>query len=125
MYTYIKKNDTGKILLSRAVIGNIIINTVDKLEGKAVLCNSKGKSGYNEKKNMTFFEAVSNEDGLYIKIYILMKFGAGISKITSSIIDNVKNDVTVSLGVEPKTVSLVIKGVFSKNTVRRNIEVVK
>ena len=36
------------------MVGNIIINTVDKLEGKAVLCNSKGKSGYNEKKNMTF-----------------------------------------------------------------------
>ena len=118
-----KENDLGSIYLSKNVIGTIVINAADKVQGKAVLCSSKGKASKSEIRNMTFFDLRNDDDGLVIKIYMLMKFGAGVSNISSVIIDEVDREVTKVLGEKPKNISLVIKGVVSKNVAKTNIEV--
>ena len=120
---YSKENNLGKINISKNVLGNIIQNAADELSGKAVLCSSKGKIGKNEQKNMTFFEIREDDDGYAIKIYLMIKFGAGISTISSQIIESVERDIITVTGIKPKNIVVVIKGVISKNIAKRNIEV--
>lgn len=120
---YTKTNEMGTIHISKNVIGNIVIDVTDKLNKKVLLCNSKGKANFNEKKSMSFLEAEMNEEGLFIKIYILVQFGTSISAVAGQIIDSVKTMVKSTIGIEPETVSLSIKGVISKNVSKRDIEV--
>ena len=117
------ENENGSITLSKNMIGNIIENAADGLSGKAVLCNAKGKTGYAEKKSMSYFDADIKDHRLYIKIYILVKFGSSIKMVTNRIIDDVNDVLRTIFGYEAESVSVIVKGVFSKNVAKRNIEV--
>ena len=122
---YKRTTEIGSITLSKNVIGNIITDAISEMNGKLVLCNSKGKTGMLEIKNMTFVEISGENENPDIKIYVLVRFGTSISLITEMLIDAVKLRVRVVTGISPETVAVVVKGVFSKNIAKRNIEVKK
>lgn len=122
---YKRTTEIGSITLSKNVIGNIITDAISEMNGKLVLCNSKGRTGMYEIKNMTFVEISGENENPDIKIYVLVRFGTSISLITERLIDAVKLRVRVVTGISPDTVAVVVKGVFSKNIAKRNIEVKK
>ena len=109
---YKRTTEIGSITLSKNVIGNIITDAISEMNGKLVLCNSKGKTGMLEIKNMTFVEISRENENPDIKIYVLVRFGTSISLITEMLIDAVKLRVRVVTGISPETVAVVVKGVF-------------
>ncbi len=123
MIMYTKKNSTGTIHVSKNVIGSIVADIADKSSNKVILCNSKGKTGFNENKSMSFLEVNVDGEDIYIKIYILVKFGTSISRLAGYIIEQVREMLKTTVGIEPKQVSLCIKGVMSRNVSKRDIEV--
>lgn len=60
-----------------------------------------------------------------IKIYVLVKFGAGIKHTADRLIEIVNQSISETIGKDAADVSVVIKGVFSKNIAKRHIEVKK
>lgn len=120
---YTRKNETGTIHISKSVIGSIVIDVTDRLENKVLLCNPKGKTGFNEKKSMSFLEVDVDGEELFIRIYVIVKFGVSISTVAEQVIDSVRAVVKATIGIEPRNVALSIKGVMSKNVSRRDIEV--
>lgn len=107
----------GDIRFSQSIINKIAENAVAGCDGKAILQNYKG--GINA-PNVEFIE---DEEGFFLKIYIVMKFGASIKKTTSDIIDSVYENAEKILPAVPKNVTIIITGVLSKNIAKRHIEV--
>ncbi|MFR6257497.1 MAG: Asp23/Gls24 family envelope stress response protein, partial [Anaerovoracaceae bacterium] len=67
---------------------------------------------------------VKEEDGdIYIKVYIVMHFGASIKRNTGKIIDYIYEYMEKIIGIKPKNVKVIVTGTLSKNIAKRHIEV--
>ena len=120
---YSKKNDIGIISVGKNVLGSVVIETVKTFNGKLVLCNSKGKVSPIDSMSVYFLDIDKTDRKTKIKIYVLVKFGAGIKHTTDRFIDIVNSRLNDLVGKDIVNVSVVIKGVFSKNIAKRHIEV--
>lgn len=125
---YKLENDSGSISIDKAVIGKIITETVDKFNGKVLISNHKGKiSGFVSKFGVN--DEVSNieinfvKNGLDIRLYIVIRFGTSINMVTEHLIQNVKKNIEEYTTIEANSIAVVVTGMFSKQVVRRNIEV--
>lgn len=107
----------GKIHFSHNIIGRIAANAVECCDGKAVLQNYRGGI------NAGSVEVIENEDSFSLKIYVVIKFGTSIKKITAGIIDSIYENTEKILGIKPQKVTVIVTGVLSKNIARRHIEV--
>lgn len=125
----------GDIRFSQNIINKIVMNVVEDSGGKAVLHNFKGKymnvvPGIASKMNLYDEEAgsieiVQTDDGLEIKVYVVIRFGASIKTVTGEIIDNIYEGAEHMLEQKLSKVTVVVTGILSKNIVRRHIEVSK
>ncbi|MCI8631296.1 MAG: hypothetical protein HFG67_03355 [Firmicutes bacterium] len=122
---YSKKNDIGTISVSKNVLGNIVADAVKTFDGRLVLCNSKGKISPIDSMSIYFLDIDRIGGKTKIKIYVLVKFGAGIKQTTNQLIEFVNCRLDELIGNDSADISVVIKGVFSKNVTKRNIEVKK
>ncbi len=119
----------GAISFDKEVIGKIIAEAVGQFKGKVFISNHKGKviSGIAAKLGMmddiSFMEINLGKDGLDIRFYILIRFGTSINRVTEQLIETIKNNTEKITGLEVNSVSVVVAGMVSKQTVRRNIEV--
>ena len=121
---YNKKNDIGTITVGKNVIGSIVTEAVKSFDGRLILCNSKGK--VSSVDGMSYFLDFDNAGGkTKIKIYVLVKFGAGIKHTADRLIEIVNQSISETIGKDAADMSVVIKGVFSKNIAKRHIEVKK
>ena len=73
--------------------------------------------------NAAAVEFIQDEESYDLKIYIVMKFGASIKKTTSEIIDSVYENAEKILSKAPRSVTVIVTGVLSKNIAKRHIEV--
>ena len=119
---YSKRTEIGTIILSQNVIGKIVTDAVSGFAGRVLLCNAKGKVSMSDSKGVSFLEFETINDRPIIKIYVLIRFGAGITTITDNLINTVSRHTEFILGTAPE-ISVIVKGVFSRNVARRNIEV--
>ena len=122
---YSKKNEMGTISIGKNVIGSIVSEAVKSFDGKLILCNSKGKVNSVDGMSSYFLDFDNAGGKTKIKIYVLVKFGAGIKHTADRLIEIVNKSISETIGKDAADVSVVIKGVFSKNIAKRHIEVKK
>ena len=110
-----KDTELGKIHFPVSVIERIIKDAVSGCDGKVSLENYKGR----------YMGAVSGKGwDINIVIYIIIAFGAGISKYSKQIIEYVTDNVENVMGESPRDVRLIVTGVQSgKEITKRHIEI--
>lgn len=119
----------GTISVDKAVIGKIIAEAVGQFKGKVFISNHRGKviSGFASRLGMDdigFMEIdLGKGGGLEIRFFILIKFGTSINRVTEQLIATIKQNAEEITGLEVDSIAVVVTGMVSKHTVRRNIEV--
>jgi len=117
-----KDTELGKIHFPVSVIERIIKDAVSGCDGKVSLENYKGR--YMGAVSGKGWDINETEDGLDIVIYIIIAFGAGISKYSKQIIEYVTDNVENVMGESPRDVRLIVTGVQSgKEITKRHIEI--
>lgn len=119
----------GAISIDKEVVGKIIADAVGQFKGKVLISNHKGKvvSGFAARlgvmDDISYMEINLEKSGLDIRFYILIRFGTSINRVTEQLIETIKKNTEEMTGLEVNSVAVVVTGMVSKQTVRRNIEV--
>ena len=120
--------EIGEISIEKAVIRKIVTECIASFDGKVVLTNHKGqissiatKIGVIDENN--YITIIKNDNGIDIKIYIVLRFGTSISLVTDQLILNIKEKVKEITDIETESITIIVAGMISKQIVRRNIEV--
>lgn len=119
----------GAISIDKEVVGKIIADAVGQFKGKVLISNHKGKvvSGFAARlgvmDDISYMEINLEKGGLDIRFYILIRFGTSINRVTEQLIGTIKKNTEEMMGLEVNSVAVVVTGMVSKQTVRRNIEV--
>ena len=89
----------GDIRFSPGIIGVLVVDSIEPFSGKAELLNYRGRyqsvaSGLASRMNLCDEDAGSmrvedTDEGVDITVYITVRFGVSIKKITEGIIDNI------------------------------------
>jgi uncharacterized alkaline shock family protein YloU len=130
---YETKNSIGAITVNGAVLGAIIKREIAGFEGRAILCDSNGKlyKKHNYLRVMpvnsesAFFESEWDENGLWLRVFIVIRFGSSIRLIADRLIDGLYARISELLGIDSPRLSVVVVGIISKNLAKRNIEVTR
>lgn len=119
----------GMISIDKSVIGKIIAEAVAQFKGKVLLSNHKGKavSGFAAKigvmDDTSAMEINLDNNSLDIRFFILIRFGSSINHVTELLIEQIKKNTEEITGLEVNSIAVVVTGMISKQTVRRNIEI--
>ena len=124
------ETDLGTITVNKAAIGKIIIEAAEKFDGKVIISNHKGKvpglvskfGGMDEINNM---EIELTENGLNIRVFVVLRFGTSITRVTNQMVDEIHKNIKAMTGMEPNSVAVVVTGVLSKHVAPRHIEVTR
>jgi uncharacterized alkaline shock family protein YloU len=124
---YEKSTPNGVITLDKGLVGSIIKREVSRLDGKVLLSGPKSKFYKNAAMDKlgddaAFFDIGAAADGPSLRIYIVIKLGASISGISEQLIEAVRGSIFEITGINA-SVSIIVKGVLSKNLSKREIEV--
>jgi|GEM_PF-428614 Uncharacterized protein conserved in bacteria len=125
---YKLETQEGSISIDKAVIGNIIAESVQQFNGKVLISNHKGRvSGFVAKiggiEDVNYMEINMGKNGLDIRFFIVIRFGTSINKVTEQLIYHIKKNVEEFTGLEANSIAVVVTGMISKQVVRRNIEI--
>ena len=120
--------DEGCISIDKSVIGTIVTKAVRQFNGKVLISNHKGKvSGFVAKiggiEDVNHMEIAMGKNGLDIRVFIVIRFGTSINKVTEQLIQMIKKNTEEITGIEANSIAIVVTGMISKQVVRRNIEV--
>lgn len=119
----------GAISIDKSVVGKIIADAVGQFKGKVLISNHKGKvvSGFAAKlgvmDDINYMEISLENDRLDIRFFILIRFGTSINKVTDQLIGTIKKNTEEITGLEVNSIAVVVTGMVSKHTARRNIVV--
>lgn len=124
------ETEFGTITITKSVIGKIITDVIDEFEGKVIISNHKGKvpglvskiGGMDEISNM---EINLTEQGLDIRIFVVLRFGTSITRVTNQLVDEIHRRVREMTAMEPNSVAVVVTGMISKHIAPRYIEVTR
>jgi len=124
---YREKTDSGKIKYDEIIIGNIARRVIADTEGRALASDAKGrliKGGPGPGSNDNLIvDALFHDGALNVKMYIIIRFGSSISKVTDDIDRSFRAAVPTVTGAAVGDLSIFVKGLLSKNISKRNIEV--
>jgi len=125
---YKVETDEGYITIEKAVVGKIIIEEVKKFRDKVLISNHKGKvAGFVSKigglDDVSHLEMVMGSKGLDVRVYLVIRFGTSIGKVTNELIEGIQKEIEAMTGIEPNSVAIVVTGTISKHIAKRNIEV--
>lgn len=118
---YTEKNDAGKIEFDKGIIAQIIAYEIESWRGKVFLSNIRGKLLKNKVDDS--LEVFYDGESLRIKLYLVLRFGLSIKKITQELITSIHDGVSDITGLKVSKVTLILTGVLSKNISKRYIEV--
>lgn len=113
----------GTITVSKNIIKNIILEVIDSFDGKVLLSNSKGKFPKFAQNDADQMEVELTEDGLEIRVFVVLRFGTSIKYTTNKIIGDMHSLIKERTGISIAKASVVVTGVLSKKLAPRNIEV--
>lgn len=122
------QTENGTIIVFKEAVNCIIVKVIEEFEGKVSIGNHKGKlsdfmSKIGGKEEASDIQITNGEHGLDIRVYLLIRFGTSIRKVTELLIDRIKTQVEMETEQSVNSVSLIITGVFSKQIAKRNIEI--
>jgi uncharacterized alkaline shock family protein YloU len=117
--SYAIKTERGNILITKKVIARIVVDAVDKFEGKVFITNQNGKlfgafsrlGGLDETINM---EINFSEKGVDIRLFIVVRFGTSIGMVTTQLMDSIQAGVSRVMGIETNSLSVVLAGTISR-----------
>jgi uncharacterized alkaline shock family protein YloU len=117
--SYAIKTERGNILVTKKVIARIVVDAVDKFEGKVFITNQNGKlfgafsrlGGLDETVNM---EINFSEKGVDIRLFIVVRFGTSIGMVTTQLMDDIQAGVSRVMGIETNSLSVVLAGTISR-----------
>jgi len=124
------KTERGKIVITKNAISKIVSNAVNEFEGRVFITNQKGRffgiagriAGLNESGNI---EISFSEEGVDIRVFIVVRFGTSIGMVTTKLMDSIHEGVERVMGIEPKSVAVVMAGTISRTMAKRNLEIKK
>ncbi len=120
----------GEIVISDDAISEIVLSEIRKYKNNIYITNSKGKRTSKVYKSVggssaTNIDIISENNVIEIKMYLIFKFGMSIKKTTEELMENIRKQIELATGKNPKSITIVITGMASKKIARRNIEVKK
>ena len=125
---YSEINGQGTVNIDDSVICQIIEETVEaEFKGRVWISNKKSQvSSFMTKfggRNVTDDIEMYLERGqVYVKMYIIIKFGLSIKGTTDELIQRLKETIEEKSLMPVKEVTLVVNGVMAKHVVKRYIE---
>lgn len=115
-----KKTELGDIRFSRNVILKIVDDAADQTDGKVTVQNFKGKyKSVMPGSNVIFKET---DNGVTIDVFVVIRFGASISKCCRMMIDYINENIEKVMGEKPYSVKIIVTGVQSNEIAKRHIE---
>lgn len=125
-------NELGQISFSKAAIFRICEDAVGSCDGNVRIQNYKSRYTAKRPGILTAFSS-SDEDyedieleetaeGIFITVYVVVRFGTSISTAANRIIDHIYAEMESLFGVRPACVTVIITGVASKTIAKRHIE---
>ena len=126
---YSEINGQGTVNIDDSVICQIIEETVEvEFKGRVWISNKKSQvSSFMTKfggRNVTDDIEMYLERGqVYVKMYIIIKFGLSIKGTTDELIQRLKETIEEKSLMPVKEVTLVVNGVMAKHVAKRNIEI--
>ena len=128
----IERNKYGAIAVNKGVIDKMIIEDLNEMSGRFVLCNKKGKiikdnpTPWLDPDQYDAIDVSDKRGETKINIYLISKFGVSISKLADEIFTSVEEVFEVLRLPKPAIIKINVKGImFGHNVGKRNIEVVR
>lgn len=120
------ETEYGKIEISDSVIAEVVTDAADQFEGRMYLSKSGGKviqhgSGAEGSAVSVEFDG----DEIDIEVYVILKFGLSIKRITGRFIDEIESGVALLVGKPPRNISIIVKGILSRRLAKRDIVIRK
>lgn len=116
----------GSIGINKSIITQMVTDAVDAYSGKAWLGNAKAIFNIFSNDESSNIDIVWDDEGIYINIFLIIKFGTSISRVTNGIIDYIEKNIKVTFGDIPHKIRILVTGIESKQQViKRDIEVVR
>ena len=116
----------GSIGINKSIITQMVTEAVDAYSGKAWLGNAKAVFNIFSNDESSNIDIVWDDEGIYINIFLIIKFGTSISRVTNGIIDYIEKNIKVTFGDIPHKIRILVTGIESKQQViKRDIEVVR
>jgi uncharacterized alkaline shock family protein YloU len=118
---YEVKTQSGTVALDKAVLGHIIKRETAAFSGKVVLSSAKGKPIGDD---VGFFDCAWTEEGAFeLRVFVILRFGISISAVTHTLIRRFRSQIAALTGIRASSVTIVVKGMLSKNISRRHLEI--
>ena len=116
----------GSIGINKTIITQMVTEAVDAYSGKAWLGNAKAVFNIFSNDESSNIDIVWDDEEIYINIFLIIKFGTSISRVTNGIIDYIEKNIKVTFGDIPSKIRILVTGIESKQQViKRDIEVVR
>lgn len=119
-------NEFGKVKINYNVISNIASHVIKKNKNIIQITNYKGKTidvmnCFNKNSDANFIDIKMINNKLTLKVYLIVRFGSSLSKLTSNLIEELKQVIFENTGIEISKVIINVKGIKSKRVDKRNI----
>ena len=116
----------GSIGINKSIITQMVTDAVDVYSGKAWLGNAKAVFNFFSNDENSNIDIVWDNEGIYINIFLIIKFGTSISRVTNGITDYIEDSIGSTFGDIPHKIRILVTGIESKQQViKRDIEVVR
>lgn len=116
----------GSIGINKNIITQMVTDAVDAYSGKVRLGNAKAVFNIFSNDESSNIDIVWDDEEIYINIFLIIKFGTSISRVTNGIIDYIEKNIKVTFGDIPHKIRILVTGIESKQQViKRDIEVVR
>lgn len=116
----------GSIGINKSIITQMVTDAVNAYSGKARLGNAKAVFNIFSNDESSNIDIVWDDEEIYINIFLIIKFGTSISRVTNGIIDYIEKNIKVTFGDIPHKIRILVTGIESKQQViKRDIEVVR
>jgi uncharacterized alkaline shock family protein YloU len=119
--------NVGLITLDNAVLGSIVREEIAAMDGRVLLSNVKGRRTKvsQTRDDDNFLDFSWNDDAIDIRVYVIFKLGGSINAAAEKLIENIYTKVAELLDIKVGSISIVVKGILSKNLSKRDIVVVR
>ena len=116
----------GSIGINKSIITQMVTDAVDAYSGKVRLGNAKAVFNIFSNDESSNIDIVWDDEGIHINIFLIIKFGTSISRVTNGIIDYIEKNIKVTFGDIPHKIRILVTGIESKQQViKRDMEVVR
>lgn len=122
------KTKYGKTSISRQVFSRIVAEEAARYGDRFMLTNYKGKPvriGRTGRESLSFVEVreIPEHNAVDLKLYATVKFGVSIRRLTAELAAGIRSESLIVTGVAVNEITVMITGVRSKRTARRELEV--